>query len=163
MNFDTILIIVISYLLGAIPFAWLVVKVIESKDIRTEGTGNIGAMNSYDITQKKWLGFVVFLLDFGKGLLSVFLALQIAGNDLMMAGLATVFVILGHNYSIFMKFKGGRGLAAAAGASILINPLIIFLWVIMWLTGYYGIRRHVHVGNVVGSMGAAILVFSTTA
>ena len=68
------------------------------------------------------------------------------------------FAILGHNFNIFLRGKGGRGLAPAAGVSLAINPITLVFWCLMWLTGYYVIRRNVHVGNMTGTIGAAILL-----
>ncbi len=63
--------------------------------------------------------------------------------------------------NIFLKFKGGRGLASAAGALLAINPLPVLMWGIMWMTGYYVIRRDVHVGNMAGIIGAPLLIYTT--
>ncbi|MCX6153603.1 MAG: glycerol-3-phosphate acyltransferase [Candidatus Kapabacteria bacterium] len=149
----------IAFALGAIPSAYIIVKYFSGKDIRKLGTGNVGAMNSYEVTNKKWIGLVVFLMDFIKGLLAVFIARYLGGNNLQTVLLAAIFAVLGHNYNPFLKFKGGRGLAVACGVLIPINLLIIIFWVLMWLTGYYAIKRDVHVGNIVASIGAAILLF----
>jgi glycerol-3-phosphate acyltransferase PlsY len=72
---------VLGYLLGAIPFALLIVKLFAKKDVRREGSGNVGAMNSYDITGKKWLGVLVMLLDLLKGFLAPMLAENLFGSS----------------------------------------------------------------------------------
>ena len=147
----TFFIIIFSYLIGSIPFAYLLVRLDAKKDIRELGTGNIGARNSYDITGNKWLGIAVFILDALKGLAVVHLATTFTNNNFLLISLASVLVIMGHNYSIFMKFKGGRGLSTGVGVFILISPVIIPCWLLMWLFGYYAIKRDIHTGNIIAT------------
>ncbi|MFN8360680.1 MAG: glycerol-3-phosphate acyltransferase [Candidatus Kapaibacterium sp.] len=154
----SIVIALVSYLIGAIPFAYLLVRYRTGKDIRSEGSGNVGVLNSYEVTASKSIGIIVLVLDLLKGYGAVMLARWITGNDFFSAGLAGVFVVLGHNFNIFLRGKGGRGLAPAAGVSLAINPITLIFWCLMWLTGYYVIRRNVHVGNVSGTIGAALLL-----
>src|SRR3989339_536299 len=97
-------VILLSYLLGSIPWAFIIVKVFYSEDLRKKGTGNIGAMNSFEITGKKWIGIAVFILDFLKGIASILLAKIISNDNTTIISLAGFFVILGHNFSVFMKF-----------------------------------------------------------
>ncbi|GIV52839.1 MAG: glycerol-3-phosphate acyltransferase 2 [Candidatus Kapaibacterium sp.] len=149
-----------GYLLGSIPTAWIVVRLASGKDLRHEGSSNIGARNSYDVTGKAWIGILVALADVGKAVAAVLLARMLASSFLGIAAAGTS-VVLGHNWSIFLAGRGGRGLAPAAGVSLAINPLPLVLWLVMYLTGYYVIRRHVHVGNVTGTLGTAILIVNT--
>ncbi len=158
---EYIVIIIVSYLLGTIPAAYLIVKLTMGEDIRQKGSRNIGAMNSYEVSGKKWIGITVLLIDLTKGILSVLLAKYISNNDFFGVALASVFAVMGHNFNIFLGFKGGRGLATAAGSSLLINPLFVLHWVIMWILGFFVIKRNVHVGNLVASVFAPVLVFST--
>lgn len=155
------IIIILSYLIGAIPTGYLLVRLTAGKDIRQEGSGNVGAMNSYEVTGSKWVGIVTALLDLLKGAGAVLLVRKISGDEFFLTALAAFFVVLGHNLNIFLKLKGGRGLAPAAGAILAINPLPVLLWGMMWVTGYYVIKRHVHAGNVAGTLGAPILFYTT--
>ena len=161
MLWHNLTIIAVSYILGAIPSALLLVRIFAKKDIRDFGTGNIGAMNSYDITGKKWMGTLVFFADAAKGALAVMFARWLTGNDFYAVSLAASFVVIGHNFNVFLKFKGGRGLAAALGAVLLVSPIAIILWALMWVTGYYAIRRNVHVANVIGTVGMLLLLYGT--
>ncbi|OGU14257.1 MAG: hypothetical protein A2X61_16720 [Ignavibacteria bacterium GWB2_35_12] len=140
-------VILLSYLLGSIPWAFIIVKVFYSEDLRKKGTGNIGAMNSFEITGKKWIGIAVFILDFLKGIASILLAKIISNDNTTIISLAGFFVILGHNFSVFMKFKGGRGLSSAVGVSLMINPLLFIIWALIWVIEFRLIKRNVHIAN----------------
>lgn len=153
---------IIAYFLGCIPNSWLVVRLAAGKDIRAEGTGNMGAMNSYDVSGKKWVGIVVTILDALKGFAAVKIALLL-GADFFGVAMAGVFVVFGHCFNIFFKFHGGRGLASGVGVSLALNPLPMILWLLMYLTGYIIIRRDVHVGSISGILGLALLLYTTPA
>jgi len=144
---DFLYIILLSYLFGTIPFALIFVKLTVNKDIRKEGTGNVGAMNSYDITGKKWIGICVTICDCFKGIFAIVIAIIIAGDYPISYVLASFFVVLGHNYNLFLKFKGGRGLATAFGCLICINLFFPICWAILWLIGFYLIKKNVHIAN----------------
>ncbi len=149
-----------GYLLGSIPTAWLLVRAYAGKDLRREGSTNIGARNSYEVTGKVWMGIVVALADAAKGAAAVLLARSLSGDFLAVAS-AAVSAVVGHNWSVFLRGRGGRGLAPAAGVALAVNPLPLVLWLLMYATGYYAIERHVHVGNVAGTLGTAILIANT--
>jgi acyl-phosphate glycerol 3-phosphate acyltransferase len=112
-----ILIVAISYLLGSIPSGYLVAKS-EGIDIRQYGSKNIGATNVLRVMGKKW-GYLVFFCDAGKGFLAVRLAIlfaEIGGIDPSIAGVgAAIVCILGHNYTFWLGFKGGKGIATSGG------------------------------------------------
>ncbi len=152
-------IMLISYLLGSIPFAFIFVKFTVKKDIRYEGTGNIGAMNSYDVTGKKWIGFSVTICDSLKGILAVLLAMIIAGDYPISYTFAAFFVVLGHNYNIFLKFKGGRGLATALGCFLLLNLFFPVIWGLLWLLAFYLIKKNVHIANSFATFIMPLFVF----
>ena len=151
---------VVAYLIGCIPTAYLLVRLKAGADIRAVGSGNMGGMNSYEVTGNKWIGIVVALVDAAKGFLAVQLALWIGGSFFDVA-LAAVFVVMGHCFNAFFSFGGGRGLATGFGVACGINPLPLMLWSAMYLTGYFAIRRDVHVGSVSGTLGTMILLFTT--
>ncbi|MGA2298669.1 MAG: glycerol-3-phosphate acyltransferase [FCB group bacterium] len=153
---------IIPYLLGSIPSAWVLVKLTTGKDLRAIGTGNIGAMNSYDVTGKKWIGIVVFLMDALKGAIAVLLVRIFMHNDVMAVELAAFWVVLGHNLSIFLKGKGGRGLSTTAGAFILINPIVVIIWGIIWSLIMLRIKRNVHIANSVATIITPILLIFIT-
>ncbi len=106
---------VAGYLFGSLPTAYLVLKRSKNIDITESGTGNVGAMNSYEITNSKMIGILVFLIDALKGILSVILMKIIFPGEFVFPALALVFAVFSHCFNPWLKFKGGRGLATAAG------------------------------------------------
>jgi glycerol-3-phosphate acyltransferase PlsY len=151
--------IVLSYLIGSLPFAYLFFKIFRKQNITREGSGNVGAMNSYQVTGKKWIGILVFILDCLKGFFAIWLIKTISSSDFWSIFYASIFVILGHNYSIFLKFKGGRGLATAVGVSLATSPLILIVWAGLWIIGYYTIKRDIHTGNISATIMTAPVFF----
>jgi len=129
-----LLISLIAYLLGSFPTAFLWVKKFSGQDIRKIGSGNIGAMNvvrALKDKSKKLAAagfFVVLVIDMVKGALAVFLAQLLLPFNLFALVLATFFVILGHNYSIFLKFAGGRGAACLIGILLYLDILSFIVW-----------------------------------
>lgn len=150
----------VGYLIGAIPTAWIIYRLVAGGDITSVGTGNVGARNTYDVTGKKWLGILVMVLDTLKGVVAVFVGRWIGGDDFMTMAWCSVMSVVGHNFNIFLKGKGGRGLATAMGISFAINPLFVVTWWLMYLVGYYVIRRDVHVGSMTATIAAGILMYS---
>ncbi len=138
----------VYYLIGSIPTAYLVLKFRHQLDIRNEGTGNVGAMNSYDVTGSKSTGIIVMLVDLFKGLIPALILLYVLKLNLYFTIIPLVLLVLGHNFSVFIKFKGGRGLATGAGVLLVMN----FWIVILWLVFYFIIRKikdNVHIATVI--------------
>ncbi len=125
----------VSYLLGSIPWAYLVVKYFAKKDVRKIGSKNIGTLNTFRATKNFALALLVLLLDAGKGIASVLLA-RYLNLDELLVGLAAMLAVLGHNYSIFMKFQGGRGLATTYGIYLVEEPRALLLTFAVWLPTY---------------------------
>lgn len=152
--------VLLSYCLGAIPFGYLAVRVIARKDIRSIGSGNIGATNVYRILGIHW-AVTVFILDCLKGVLAVSVIpvfLQRSGTSyILVCGLASV---LGHMFTFFLRFKGGKGVAVAVGVILglgfsqplflLILCVALFVWFIL-----FRIFRYVSLASVI----AALLFF----
>ena len=151
----------LAYFIGTIPTAYVFVRRVTGKDIFTEGSGNPGALNTFEVTGDRRIGLLVMLLDTLKGVAAVLVARAITGDNFYAVSMAAVFVVLGHCYNIFFAGRGGRGLAPAAGAVAAVNPVALFLWLLLWVTGYYVIRRHVHVGNLAATIGTPMLLYST--
>jgi len=116
------LIPLIAYLLGSIPFGYLVVKWTAGVDIRSVGSGNIGATNVF--RSSRWAGILTLLLDGGKGYLAVACAPWLGGDSLWQ-GIASVSAIAGHLFSIWLRFKGGKGVATGCGAYLAVAPLAV--------------------------------------
>jgi len=109
-----------AYLLGSVPAAYIAARLATGKDIRKEGSGNVGASNVARSASKK-LAIPVFLFDIAKGYVVVWLA-GVCGLDLFFQILVGVIAIAGHNWPIFLKFNGGRGIATSLGVVLAVSP-----------------------------------------
>lgn len=138
------LLVVVSYLLGSIPFGLLVSK-IWNLDIRHHGSGNIGATNVYRILGAL-AGGLVFVLDYLKGFAAASLGL-LTGADPLFTVLLGFAVIIGHLFPVFLKFKGGKGAATGLGVLCWINPLIFIIAVIFVLL-VIGLTRYVSLASI---------------
>ena len=108
-----VLLVVAAYLAGSIPFAYLAVKWARGIDIRRHGTGNVGAANVLKLTSKR-LAIAVTVADIGKGALMVWLA-QLAGLGAAAQAAVGVVAVIGHNWPVFLRFQGGRGIRGRPG------------------------------------------------
>jgi len=126
---------IISYLLGSIPFSYIVVKLAKGTDVRKKGSGNAGALNTWRVTKNPLLTLLVLLGDAGKGILSILVARCIAG-DPFSEFLAAFFAVAGHNWPLWLNFRGGRGLATTYGIYLLTAPEALLGTLIIWLVTY---------------------------
>lgn len=139
----------IAYLLGAIPFGFLLVKWRTGADVRSSGSGNIGATNVWRTTSRA-AGLATLLLDIGKGYLAVWIAGRLSTGDPFWMSAAALAVMAGHAYPIFLKFKGGKAVASFVGAFLCLAPLalavqvVVFVAVVAW-------TRYISMGSVVGA------------
>ena len=142
------LVLVIAYLLGAIPFGYILVKLTGGGDVRAQGSGNIGATNVMR-TSGKAAGFATLLLDIGKGYLAVWIAQRVCGCPTLMSA-AAVTVMAGHAYPVFLRFRGGKAVASFVGAFLCLTPwaiaaeVIVFVAVVAW-------TRHISMASIVGA------------
>ena len=156
-NLLIILLTLLSYLLGSIPFGLLIAKT-KGVDIRTQGSGNIGATNVLRCLGKP-AGISCFVLDVLKGFVPAFCFLKMGlSNPSPDLGLLFgVAAILGHNFPVFLKFKGGKGVATSAGVLLGVAPLAVALgllaWVLVFVTSGY-----VSLGSII----AALIVILTS-
>ena len=125
-----------AYLLGSIPFGYLIVKVLEGRDIRSAGSGNIGAAN-VTRTVGKGAGVLTLLLDAAKGFLAVWLAARYGMHFLVAAAL---FAILGHMFPVWLKFKGGRGVATGVGVFLPICWQAVVGAFVVWVLVIFAFR-----------------------
>lgn len=149
---------IIGYLLGSIPTAFIVLKKFKGTDITIAGTGNVGAMNSYEVTNSKIIGLLVFIIDALKGLLSVYLTLLFFPIDFVFPALALLFAVLSHCFNPWLDFKGGRGLATAAGGGMLLFPFMVIIWVILWIIIYLA-RKNILFANIWANFMTLVLIF----
>lgn len=165
MNIPLILTVVGAYIAGATPFGFLIAKS-RGVDIRKHGSGNIGATNVLR-TLGKPFGICVLILDVLKGFLPVRLGTwilegHVPGHTLsivtVILGLAT---ILGHNYTFWLGFKGGKGIATSAGALLAIMPITLTIGVFVWLIFFYS-TRYVAVASIASACSIPIAVTFVT-
>lgn len=138
----------VFYLIGSFPTAFILVKLKYRKSITDLGSGNVGARNTFEVTNSKADGIFVLLIDFLKGLLPVFWFLYYSSFESRLIILPAVMLLAGHNFSVWLKFKGGRGLSTAAGILAVVN----FTLIVIWLTLYFVLNKlikNVHVSTVI--------------
>ncbi len=127
---------VISYLLGSIPFGLLIAK-LKGFDLRGSGSGNIGATNVYRVVGRKE-GLITLILDVAKGAVAVLVFSLIFPKEQYINVVSGFSAVLGHDFSIFLKFKGGKGVATSYGVTLPIYPLAslagAFLWIAILLS-----------------------------
>ena len=150
----------IGYLLGSIPTAYIVLKKTHQIDIRETGSGNVGAMNSFEISKSKIIGILVFLIDALKGLLSVYLCALIFSGEFIYPALALFFAVLSHCFNPWLKFKGGRGLATATGGAVLLSPMIPAAWCVLWVFVYL-FKKDILLANISATILTFLLVISS--
>jgi acyl phosphate:glycerol-3-phosphate acyltransferase len=117
-----LLALVIAYLIGAVPFGYLLVRFTTGKDVRSSGSGNIGATNVLRTTGRA-AGVATLLLDIAKGYFAVFLAAKMTDDDPLWMSLAALAVMAGHAFPVFLKFQGGKAVASFIGAFLYLTPL----------------------------------------
>jgi glycerol-3-phosphate acyltransferase PlsY len=151
----------LAYLLGSIPFGFLLVLLVRKQDIRAQGSGNIGATNVLR-SGAKGLGVLTFFLDGAKGYAAVAVAEFLArGKDPALvhnlAIIAGLFVILGHMFPVWLRFKGGKGVATAFGVFLALCPIAAFSALGLWLA-VVALTRYVSLASI---LAAIVLPFLT--
>jgi acyl phosphate:glycerol-3-phosphate acyltransferase len=148
-SLPAILGLAIAYLLGDIPFGYLLVKLTTGRDVRASGSGNIGATNVLRTTGRA-AGVATLLLDIGKGYLAVWIEGRLTGADLSWMSAAALAVMIGHSYPALLRFRGGKAVAAFVGAYLCLTPLpliaslVVFLVITAW-------TRHISLGSIVAA------------
>jgi len=147
-----------SYLLGTIPFGYLLVWVFRGEDVRSSGSGNIGATNV--ARRSPALGVITLLLDAGKGLAAVALARELWGGEhhKFLMTVAAFCAIVGHLFPVWLKFRGGKGVATSLGSFALIAPKSVVCMVGLFLL-IVAATRYVSMGSVVAAAAFPALVW----
>lgn len=166
------IIVVVSYLLGSIPFGYLLVRIFRGQDIRKTGSGNIGATNVAR-TGSKGLGIATLLLDALKGYAAVAFAFGLAGGRVLrsessptldsrtvflLAALAAFMAILGHIFTVWLRFKGGKGVAAAAGSFVALAPRAFLVALVVFVL-IVAVTRYVSLGSIAAAVAFPFLVW----
>jgi len=148
---------VVAYLLGSIPFGLLIAHVLGGKDVRKAGSGNIGATNVSRVAGP-FAGILTLVLDAAKGSVAVLAAARLTGDSATWMMIAGILALLGHCYPLWLHFKGGKGVATAAGIFLVLSPLAMFsalavfiLVVIFW--------RFVSLGSLAAAAAIPLLMY----
>lgn len=142
----------IAYLLGSIPFAYLAGR-LRGVDLRTVGSGNLGATNVFRTLGRSW-GVGVMVLDIAKGLAAVLVATALTDDPWPLA--AAIAAILGHVFPVWLGFRGGKGVAVAAGALIGLMPVVSLVLVVAWFAIVL-VTRYVSVASITCAVACAPL------
>lgn len=154
--------LILSYLIGAIPNGYVIGKVFFKKDIREFGSGNTGATNSFRVLGKP-AGFIVTFLDIFKGFITVFFPLwfpvhhaQGPISTFFTHGLIVgIFAIIGHVYPIYLKFKGGKAVATSAGVVLGVNPILLLILAVIFF-GILYLTKYVSLSSIIAAISCVI-------
>ena len=153
---DYLIIIIISYLLGSIPFGYILTKIFLKKDIRKIGSGNIGATNVLR-SGNKLIGYSTLILDIIKAIIPV-LYIKYNYPDLVYVSALSVF--LGHVFPIWLKFKGGKGVATYFGILLSLNLIYVFIFGITWILIFL-ISKYSSLSSLIASISIPLYLFFT--
>lgn len=145
---------ILAYLIGSIPSGLIIGKLIFGTDVRQYGSKNIGATNTYRVLGLK-AALPVFLCDAAKGMVGVAL---FSGTPSTMI-LGGILAMIGHNWSIFLGFKGGRGVATGLGVLIMLSPIVSAICFALWAVIVY-FTKLVSLGSIIAAAAVPILMFS---
>lgn len=154
----------LAYLLGSVPFGFLAARLFRGVDIRTVGSGNIGATNAARVLGWRYFPFI-FLLDLSKGLVPVLVMRALLDGAAATARwqpspfviLAGIAAILGHVFPVFLKFKGGKAVATSTGVFITVAPLATFVAFAVWVTLFL-IFRYVSLASICAAVTLPLVV-----
>jgi glycerol-3-phosphate acyltransferase PlsY len=144
-----ILAILIAYLLGAIPFGFLLVKLTKGADVRASGSGNIGATNVLR-TSGRTDAVATLVLDIAKGFLAVWIAAKLTGDAPLWTSLAALAVMAGHAFPVFLRFKGGKAVASFIGAFLFLTPLPLGIALLLFVI-VVARTWHISAGSIVAA------------
>lgn len=145
--------IIIAYLLGSIPSGVWIGKLFYNKDIREYGSGNTGATNTFRILGPK-AGIIALILDVLKGTVATLIPVWL-GTDIHPIFIG-IFAILGHIFSLYINFKGGKAVATSAGLVLALHPLFLLICVAIFLTILF-VTSTVSIASMIGALSAAVL------
>ncbi|HKY03823.1 MAG TPA: glycerol-3-phosphate 1-O-acyltransferase PlsY [Blastocatellia bacterium] len=146
-----IIVVAVAYLLGSVPFGYLLVKHIFTggEDVRETGSGGTGATN---VARRAGLkaGLLTYAFDVAKGLAAVLIMKQVAGPDYFWIGAAAVAAIIGHIFPVFLNFRGGKGVATGVGVYLALAPYSVLSTLVLWAVIVY-LTRYVSLGSIIAT------------
>jgi acyl phosphate:glycerol-3-phosphate acyltransferase len=143
------LVLTAAYLIGAIPFGYLLVKLRSGEDVRSMGSGNIGATNVLRTTGRA-LGFTTLLLDIAKGAVAVWLADRYLHGSVYWMSIAALVVMAGHAFPVFLKFRGGKAVASFIGAFLYLSPVPLLSVLVVFVVTV-ALTRYISLGSVLAA------------
>lgn len=157
---DAIALILLGYLAGSIPFGVIVTRLVRGKDVRAEGSGNIGATNVARVAGKK-LGVLVLALDAGKGAVPVIASLMMVPEARVHAAVGLA-AFLGHVFPVWLKLRGGKGVATALGVLLVLTPAAAVAGFVVYAVLFVALRIS-SVGSLAGGVATVAVAFFTAA
>ncbi len=155
--FNALAAILVAYLLGSIPFGFLLVKWVKGVDVRKEGSGNIGMTNVWRVAGAGW-GIATLLLDIGKAVLAVWISRRLNPDNDPVVVLGGLGVLLGNVFSVFLKFKGGKGIGVSVGVFFSLLPIESAVGTGLFVLALL-LTRMISVGSLLGVTAMAALTF----
>ena len=150
-------VIILCYLIGSIPFSYIFARLFTKQDIRKKGSGNVGATNVLR-TSGPTLAVLALLGDLLKGVAAGFIALHFSAWPYIV--FCSLAVVVGHCYPVALKFKGGKGVATAAGVVLVFMPLVLGILALIFVTTII-ITRYVSMGSITGALFLPVLIIAT--
>ncbi|HEY3936397.1 MAG TPA: glycerol-3-phosphate 1-O-acyltransferase PlsY [Bryobacteraceae bacterium] len=147
----------LAYFLGGLPFGYWFVRLSSGQDIRTMGSGNIGATNVHRTAGKK-AGLIVLFLDILKGFLAVWIASLLTHGNVLALALAAAAAMLGHCYPLLLRFKGGKAVACFIGAFAFITPLPLLATTLVFVA-VVALSKYISLGSILGALVFPLLVW----
>lgn len=138
---NLLLIILLSYFLGSLPTAYLFSRWFYREDIRSQGSGNVGTLNFLRVTRSKFLAVLVLLIDAGKGFLAMWASREYAAGSLLI--FPALAVICGHIFPVWLKGRGGRGLATLAGVFLFVKAAAVGIWLVIFGVLYLLTKKYI--------------------
>ena len=157
MNLNLTIVIIYSYILGSIPFGLVITKLFLKEDIRNVGSGNIGATNVLR-TGKKILAASTLFFDVSKGFVSVYLTSKYFSELVYLSGL---ICFLGHVFPVWLKFKGGKGIATYLGIILALSFKLALVFGVSWLVILYA-TKYSSLSSIIGSLNVFLFAFLST-
>ena len=147
----------VAYFLGSIPFGYLIVRWQRGIDVRTTGSGSIGATNV--MRNLGIAGFAItFLLDFGKGIASVLIASRLTSANPVWVAAAAVGTIVGHCFPVWLKFRGGKGVATAVGVFLVLAPREVGIALLLFAV-IVAVTRYISLGSIIATGAFPVLLY----
>lgn len=158
MSPPSLLAVIVAYLLGSIPFGYLLVKCWRGQDVRATGSGSIGATNVSRVLGALG-GLLTLLFDLAKGYAAVWLTAVLTGQEVHWLAAAGLAAILGHMFPVFLRFRGGKGVATGLGVFIYFTPWAVAVAVILWLL-VVAVWRYISLGSILATAAYPVFAYA---